>query len=541
MTSENPFKGRSLTAAADWSVDEQRYLYEQTRQLKTAWMKCKDPGDGAVVELQKFRIDDPDLNIYLMFLEASTRTKESFRAAANFHNVKLNIFDASTSSFAKKESILDTIKMLVGYSRRAVFIMRTKTEGVCLAMQEQLADWATRIGREPPVFLNAGDGRHEHPTQEYLDEFTFLEQRQWDDSQIHVALIGDLLHGRTVHSKADGLKVFRKVIVDLVAPPELAMPDTYKMRMIENGYEVREYHSIQEYLDSGKICDCWYFTRLQLERMGDEIRDRENDLRQAVTFQQPWLTKLLPNTKFYHPLPRHRERPVIPTFLDTLPLNGWDEQAINGFFTRTTELALVAGQLGGDFKGETKKRPPSPMEEDDEPSFITDIAVTRKTHVEDRFKVGIKPVDNGTVIDHIAKGYELDFIWDRITKIRKVLKLNVRGSHGVFHTNDPSKFKGIMSLPDILEVSKTELKKLAAVSPGCTLNIISNASVKAKYRLQMPPRIYDFKELSCKNPNCITSKDFHQGIPPYFNRTGNNTFTCKYCGKRHNYIEIWDL
>ena len=51
-------------------------------------------------------------------------------------------------------------------------------------------------------------------------------------------------------------------------------------------------------------------------------------------------------------------------------------------------------------------------------SFITDVEITRKSRVEDRFKVGIKPVDDGTVIDHIAKGRSPEEIWDRIYRIR---------------------------------------------------------------------------------------------------------------------------
>ena len=535
-TTTNPFLGRTLAAAGDWSVDEQRYLYEKTKELKMAWTNTANASkEERANALAPFRIEDPELNVYLMFLEASTRTKESFRSAANFHNVTLNIFDAATSSFTKKESLVDTLKMLVGYGKKSIFIMRTKMEGVCLAMEEQLSPYAERIGYQKPVFLNAGDGRHEHPTQEFLDEFTFLEQRQWDDSYIHLALIGDLLHGRTVHSKADGLKVFRKVVVDLVAPPELALPESYKTKMIDNGFEVREYPSIESYLQSGNVSNCWYFTRLQLERMGDEIREREHDLRVAVTFQKKWMTDLPAGTKFYHPLPRHRETPVIPTWLDDTPLNGWDGQAINGYFTRTIELALVAGQLGHDFTGTGIL--PAPKND----PFITEIPMTRKTHIEDHFKVGIKPVDDGTVIDHIAKGQPLEEIWDRISKIRKILKLNVRGSHGVFHCNDPQHFKGIMPLPDVHSFTKEQIKKLAAVSPGCTLNIIKDRSVLHKYRLAMPPKIYNFDEISCKNLDCITSRAAYQGVPPFFYRTVGDSFTCKYCGKRHNYGDIWDF
>ena len=95
------------------------------------------------------------------------------------------------------------------------------------------------------MFINGGDGRHEHPTQEFLDEFTFLEQHSppeqgsLDYSHIHLALIGDLRHGRTIHSKVDGLKVFKSVIVDLVAPEDLALPDSYIDRMKSNQFDVR--------------------------------------------------------------------------------------------------------------------------------------------------------------------------------------------------------------------------------------------------------------------------------------------------------------
>ena len=348
MDEDIPLKGRTLAIAADLSVDEQRYLYRKTRDFKKAWLNGEN--------LSPFRIEDPELTVYLMFLENSTRTKESFRNSAHFHRVALHDFNVAASSFQKNENLVDTVKMLFGYSRRSIFIFRTKMEGVCRALEEQLTEYANNINREVPIFINGGDGRHEHPTQEYLDEFSFLEQLNWDESHIHLALVGDLRHGRTVHSKVDGLKIFKSVCVDLVAPEELTLPDNYKARMRENGFEVREWESIDEYLASSEASNCWYFTRLQLERMGDDVREKEDRLREMVTFKKDQMEKLPDNSRFYHPLPRHREKPVIPPFLDKTSLNGWDAQSINGFFTRVIELAMVGGDLGKEFKGKDYRK-----------------------------------------------------------------------------------------------------------------------------------------------------------------------------------------
>lgn len=525
MRNRGPFKGRTLAVVNDFTRDEQLYLYRKTAELKEKWVNGEDLSD--------FMIDDPDLGVYLIFLENSTRTKESFRNAALFHRVKMNVFDASTSSFSKSESFTDTIKMLFGYSKRSIFIMRTPQEGVCRALEENLTDYAKKLGKGKPSFINGGDGKHEHPTQEFLDEFSFLEQKKWDNRSIHIVLTGDLYHGRTVHSKVDGLRIFSEVKVDLVAPPELALPDYYESRMIKNGFQVRKFLSIEDYLNQDEVGDVWYFTRLQLERMGDKVLDRADELRKAVTFRKSFMEKLPNNCRFYHPLPRHREHPVIPSFLDSTPLNGWDEQSINGYYTRIVEIAMVGGRLGEDFDGDTIK------EEEIRQDYIIPVPVVRKSRVQDRYKVGIKPVDEGIVIDHIATGETLEEIWEQINRIRHVLKLNYRSSHGVFHTSDPTLFKGIISLPDILTLEQKDIKKLAAVAPGCTLNIISEQSIREKFRLHMPPRIYNFEEISCKNENCISHPSGHQSINTMFYRV-NDFFVCHFCEKKHSFKEIWN-
>ncbi len=526
---KGPFKGRTVAVVDDLSLDEQRYLYRKTRELKE---DLRGGGGG-----KAFRLDDRDYSVYLIFMEDSTRTKESFRNAAEFLGVRTNVFDAASSSFNKNESIEDAIRMLYGYADDSCFVIRSKLEGVCRSLENSMGRYAELVGRPRPAFLNAGDGKHEHPTQEFLDEFSFLEQLGWRDEKIHIALTGDLYHGRTVHSKANGLRVFREVKVDLVAPEPLAMPADYVGRMKANGFEVAVYESLDEYLASGAVAPIWYFTRLQLERMGETVLERADALRAAVTFRKDMLGALPEGTRFYHPLPRDRANPTNPTFLDVLPLNGWDGQSANGYWTRIVLMGIVSGLLGADFEGEGLR------EESFVDDFVREAPVVARSKPE--VKVGIKPVDEGIVIDHISSGESAEHIWDHIDAVRRMLKLNLRSGHGVFH-NDRGTLKGIMSLPEVTSFDERDLKKLAAIAPGCTLNLVHGSRVVKKYRLDMPPRIYGFDEISCKNELCISHPSHKEGVMPEFRRKGppggesGTVFVCRYCEREHRFREIWD-
>ncbi len=519
------FSGRSLTVVEDFSIDEQLYMYEKTRELKE---RIRSGGD-----VSAFKIGDSRLGVYLVFLEDSTRTRESFANAAQFHEVRVNHFNTATSSFNKNESITDTMKMLFGYSDRSLFVVRSRQEGLCRWLHDELGAYAERISMPRPVFINAGDGKHEHPTQEFLDEFSFLEQQNWNRDHLRIVLVGDLFHGRTVHSKVDGLKIFKNVEVDLIAPEELAMPSYYVDRMRDNGFQVNEYVSIEEYLATGNPARIWYFTRPQLERMGEEIREKAAMLRNAITFRKEFMGQLKEGTRFYHPLPRHREYPTIPGFLDHTPLNAWDEQSTNGYFTRIVEIALLAGKLGDGFTGSVREW------EELSDEFIQEAPVGSGRKPE--YKVGIKPVERGIVIDHIGRGRNLKKIWDHIDKIRRIMGFNIRSSHGVYHTNDSEIFKGIISLPDVISFDESQLKMLAAIAPGCTLNIIDDSKVQKKYRLRIPPKVYGFKEISCKNENCISRPELYENVQPEFIRSRGNRFVCRYCDHSHSFHEIWDF
>ncbi len=522
----NVFKGKSLNVISDYSIDERRYFFRKVKELKDAIISSDEK------KLDEFRINDPDFGIYEVFLENSTRTRESFRNAAKFHHAKVSELLTENSSINKGESFADTFNMLTGYEN-SIFIVRSTVEGLTKWLSEETKEYASRNGlKYAPSFINAGDGKHEHPTQELLDEFTFLEDNDMSFDSIHVALVGDLFHGRTVHSKADGLMLFDRVKVDLVAPDELAMPENYVEKMKENGFEVRSFKSIEEYIKSDDVANKWYFTRPQLERMGDKILQKAPLLRGAITFKKEFLPLIDPNTKFYHPLPRHKEFPTIPSFLDSTPFNAWERQAINGYYCRIVLISLISGKVGEDYVPKERE------EEKSEKDYIVQVK-PENTSKHSNYSEGVRPIKEGIVIDHIDKGENPAEIRKHMALVSSVLKLDdERGGEWISKGQD-GRYKGIIFRPGYIDIDRKSLKRLAAVAPGSTLNIIQDGNVIYKYRTHMPPRIYNFDDLECKNENCISNAKNKEGIPSMFYKTKDGHFSCAYCSTFHSFKEIW--
>mmetsp|Transcript_90265 Transcript_90265/g.229533 ORF Transcript_90265/g.229533 Transcript_90265/m.229533 type:complete len:607 (+) Transcript_90265:119-1939(+) len=571
------FKGRTVAIVNDLTTEEQWYLYLKTKELREAVAAGQD--------LSKFRLRNPEAAVYTIFMEDSTRTKESFRNGAEFHGMKVNVFDAKTSSFQKNETITDTIKMLVGYSiGQSTFVIRSKIEGVCTWLEEAITQYCQLRGFERASFINAGDGRHEHPSQEMLDEYTFLEHKGFDRSSIHLALLGDLFHGRTVHSKVDGLKLYKKVEVDLIAPKELALPEHYEDKMVDAGFIVRRFSSIAEYLEQSKVASIWYFTRLQLERMGDQVLDKAPLLRQAVTMQREFIDKLPQGTKFFHPLPRDARYPTLPFWLDNTEFNGWDRQSQNGYFTRIVMLGMLGGLFGDDFQqltGQphesmgsprgTQRQMSLPNTPDDilksSPmkgalDFVREVApADQKAGDSGSAEAGLMPIQRGIVIERLAEGQSEEQIWGLMYMVRSILGLHGVGGQGV-HRPPDRPASGFISVPDfdLRSWGRQPLKKLAAMAPGSTLKDIADGSVRKEFRFLLPPRIYNFREIKCKNEACISHPNNGQReVDVYFVRVkaaakqkgagspaaptdpdGAWRFECKYCETPHNFYEIWD-
>lgn len=100
------FIPKTLDVISSYSLEEQMYIYKKTKELKEAF----DNHDEKTLYL--FKSNDKNIGIYEVFLEDSTRTKESFRNAIEFHGITSKIFDTQSSSFNKKESYADTFNML---------------------------------------------------------------------------------------------------------------------------------------------------------------------------------------------------------------------------------------------------------------------------------------------------------------------------------------------------------------------------------------------------------------------------------------------
>lgn len=266
-----------------------------------------------------------------MFFEPSTRTRVSFGAAFNLLGGEVRETTGfESSSLTKGESLYDTARVLSGYSD--VICMRHPQSG-------SVAEFAE--GSRVPV-INGGDGANEHPTQALLDLYTIRKElqrngRSLDD--LRIAMIGDLKHGRTVHSLCKLLCLFRNLSVTLVAPTELAMPDYIVEALREAGHKVTVTDDMAQHI--GHI-DIAYTTRIQEERFAskedaDKYRGRFR-INQAVYAQF-----CEPSTVIMHPLPRdsRAEANELDNDLNTNPNLAIFRQADNGVLVRMALFALV--------------------------------------------------------------------------------------------------------------------------------------------------------------------------------------------------------
>ena len=266
-----------------------------------------------------------------MFFEASTRTRISFGSAFNLLGGSVRETTGfESSAISKGESLYDTARVLSGYSD--VICMRHPKSGSVAEFAE-----ASRV----PV-INGGDGPNEHPTQALLDLYTIrkeLASKGRTIDGLRIAMIGDLKHGRTVHSLCQLLCLYHNIHVTLVSPKELAMPDYLVESLREAGHEVQ----ISEELTSSiSHVDIAYSTRIQEERF--QTKAEADIYRGRFRLNQHIYTQFCePNTVIMHPLPRdsRAEANELDSDLDQNPNLAIFRQADNGVVVRMALFALV--------------------------------------------------------------------------------------------------------------------------------------------------------------------------------------------------------
>lgn len=266
-----------------------------------------------------------------MFFEPSTRTRVSFGSAFNLLGGDVRETTGfESSSFTKGESLYDTARVLSGYSD--VICMRHPQAGAVAEFAQ-----ASRV----PV-INGGDGANEHPTQALLDLYTIrkeLRSRGRSLDGLRIAMIGDLKHGRTVHSLCKLLCLFDRIQVTLVSPKELSMPEYLVESLRAVGHQV----VITENLtDSIARVDIAYSTRIQEERFASK---NEADLyRGRFRLNQSIYTEYCePNTVIMHPLPRDSRQDAneLDNDLNANPNLAIFRQTDNGVLVRMALFALV--------------------------------------------------------------------------------------------------------------------------------------------------------------------------------------------------------
>jgi aspartate carbamoyltransferase catalytic subunit len=302
-----------------------------------------------------------------VFFEPSTRTRLSFESAMlRLGGRVISVADPRSSSAAKGERLADTVRVIASYAD--IVVLRHPNEGAALLAAESLDEQRmAELGRRVPI-VNGGDGAHEHPTQTLCDLYTIKKEHR-RIAGLNVAVCGDLLHARTVHSLVYGLARFG-ANVKCISPPELRLP-RYVKRRLEQEFNCSpgEYDSFSDlvapdreqvvyaaerrrqlqmhplldteglYEAVGRALDAVYITRIQRERFAEPAR--ADAVRGSYLVDVQVLQQIGKNTTIMHPLPRVDE---VDLAVDTDTRAAYFRQASYGVPIRMALLALLLGK-----------------------------------------------------------------------------------------------------------------------------------------------------------------------------------------------------
>jgi len=225
-------------------------------------------------------------SVFNLFFENSTRTRTTFEIAATRLSADVVNLDVRTSSASKGESLLDTIDNLAAM-HADMFVVRHAQSGAPYMI-------ASHVGPDINV-INAGDGRHAHPTQGLLDMYTIRHFKK-DFSNLTVAVVGDILHSRVARSDIHALTTLGVPEVRAIGPLTLLPPGLEQMG-------VRVFTDMREGL---KGVDVIMMLRLQNERMRGALLPSAQEFFKHYGLTAEKLALAKPDAIVMHPGPMNR-------------------------------------------------------------------------------------------------------------------------------------------------------------------------------------------------------------------------------------------
>ena len=316
---ELTWQRRHIISLADFTAND----YETVLQTSVSFLEVLSRRNKKVPTLQSKVVAN-------LFFESSTRTRNSFELAAKRLSADTLNFSPGTSSLSKGETILDTARTFLAMGTD-IMVIRHQSAGVPLAIAKDMDALSGKV-----AILNAGDGKHEHPSQALLDLLTlctYLNPTSPSAKDLKgkkIAIVGDILHSRVARSNLWSL-ITNGAEVHLAAPPTLLPPEFAE-------YGAKIHYSLEPALEDA---DFVMTLRLQMERMGQFLIPslREYHARYGITRDR--LSKCAPNVQVLHPGPVNRGVEISSDLMDDPRLSLIDKQVTNGVAIRMSLLYLL--------------------------------------------------------------------------------------------------------------------------------------------------------------------------------------------------------
>lgn len=257
-----------------------------------------------------------------LFFEPSTRTRTTFELAAKRLSADIMNLNIEASATRKGETLKDTLKTLEAM-HCDMFVVRHGESGAPAFISTQVAPHI--------AVINAGDGRHEHPTQAMLDMFT-IRRHKGGFAKLKVAIVGDLMHSRVARSEIHALRTLGVADIRVIGPQTL-VPDAFGHLGVEVHHDIRR--GIRE-------CDVVMALRLQRERMESALLPSAREYFRGYGLTPETLAFASDDAIVMHPGPINRGVEIDSRVADS-PRSVILQQVSHGIAVRMAVMSLLAG------------------------------------------------------------------------------------------------------------------------------------------------------------------------------------------------------